>query len=242
MVNVSSIPMYFPPLTSSGTERKAVLASTYVDDGECFPGPDGRALWIELAVSAHDPTLEWPVPTEVRAALRGLRAALGLSQIAMAERLAIGRGTLERWEAGSMRPLRGDTLRLLSQVRPLVANQIAAGQVIGLAACHVLPQLTRPAGTYSREWIRGCLVSASADHSDMTEALLVALIHARILVEVEPENASDNAEFIAAAGVATLDRQLQDWDPAVTAIAQGLSEKDLRLWMDLGKRLLRQGR
>lgn len=185
---------------------------------------------------------QWPIPVDAALAVRGFRRAVGLSQVAFAERLGQSRVTVERWEAGASRPFRGAAHPLLTALRPLVDGQISAGQLLGTAALAVLPTLTRPAATYTRGQVAAALVAPRHDHSHLGPALVEALVRAEILVEVDPSDTDEDAELIPRAGIAVLDRASSPWDSRALALAGRLSDDDARLWLAIGERLAAGGR
>jgi transcriptional regulator with XRE-family HTH domain len=132
---------------------------------ETYDGPLGG---YKITTPSHNSfAAEWPIPVDIPLALRGFRAALGLSQVKFAAALGQGRLNIERWETGKSRPFRGHVLSLLAMLRPLVDGPLAAGQLLNFAAAVVCPRLTRPAGTYTGHEVAGLLAEKSLDQADL---------------------------------------------------------------------------
>jgi transcriptional regulator with XRE-family HTH domain len=236
------VPVRFPPTASSQGRDIGLVHTVFEnpkDEHPSFPEPLSR---FELVAVLHSGFAEhWPIPVDAALAVRGFRRAIGLSQVAFAERLGQSRVTVERWEAGTSRPFRGAAHPLLSALRPMVDGPVAAGQLLGVAALAVLPTLTRPAATYTRRQVAAALVAQRHDHSDLGPALIQALVQAEILVEVDPSSTDDDAELIPRAGIAVLDRASSPWDSRALALAARLSDDDARMWLALGERLAADG-
>jgi transcriptional regulator with XRE-family HTH domain len=182
---------------------------------------------------------EWPVTVHIPDAIAGVRHSLGLSQAKFASALDTTRLNIERWESGKARPFRGKVLPLVTMVRPLVDSPTTAGQVFNLLAAAVLPKITRPAGTYSRIQIQQMLLDPSGDHRDLADKLLELLIDSEILIPVDFDDYSENAEFVPRVGIRALDRQQQPWAIDLIASVSHLSEKDRTLVTSLASRLAR---
>jgi transcriptional regulator with XRE-family HTH domain len=180
---------------------------------------------------------EWPVTVHIPSALAGFRHSLDLSQVKFAAALGIKRLNIERWESGKARPFRGNIHPLLTSVRSLVDSPTVAGQFLNLVAAAILPNLTRPAGTYRRGEITAMLVDAEGNHGDLAETVLDLLITSELLVPFDPGDSSESAIFLPRIGVQTLDRHLEPWGPDVLAAAAKLSVDDRKLWLDLADRL-----
>lgn len=185
---------------------------------------------------------EWPIRPDVGTAIRGFRTVLGLSQVLFAERIGVSRVSVERWESGKIRPFRGDTLELLSLLRPLTDGPLAAGQLLNVAAAVVCPNLTRPAGTYTGEQLFAMLRHRRHRHDDLGPALISMLISSEILTSVDGDNESDpENRYIPLVGIETLNRSGPDPMDDVMAVARQLSPPDRRLWLAVGERLAAKG-
>ena len=205
--------------------------------GICVEIAQGVASY-ELGMVLHGSLVsEWPITVHVPSALAGFRHALGISQVKFADAIGTKRLNIERWESGKSRPFRGNMYPLLTAVRPLVDSPTAAGQLFNLAAAAVLPRLTRPAGTYRRGQIREFLTHREGDHGDLADKLLELLVDTEILTPIDPDDSSEEAEFIPRVGVQVLDREREPWAADVIAAAQRLSEADRKLWLSLADRL-----
>ena len=219
-----------------------------------FPGypaePDGSELTFVHARSphgffeVHGPlhtsfTAEWPIRVDVPASLRGFRHALGLSQLRFAALIETSRVNIERWEGGTIRPFRGDVLSLLSLLRPHVDGPLAVGQLLNLAAAAVCPVMTRPAAIYTGHDLAVPLAHKRHDHTDLLPSLLIAFRAVEVLVPLdEPHYEQElSSRYLPVVGTNSARVQEHSWEPAVSAVAQQLTEKDRRLWLAMGRRL-----
>lgn len=231
-------PIRFPPTLWAQDREIGLRHSVFVNPAAkapAFPRPFSR---FEIVSALHtEGAPEWPLAVDVALAIKGLRRSCHLSQIAFAERIAQSRVTVERWEAGASRPLRGRIHELLSALRPLVHDQLSAGQFLGVASVAVCPALTRPAGTYTRGQLIDLLRQGRHDHRAVGPALLEALVGAHVLTELDPDNDGATARFIATAGLAVVDQDEGPWDAEARRVLRSLTEEDARLWLEVGRKL-----
>jgi transcriptional regulator with XRE-family HTH domain len=193
---------------------------------------------FEITIVRHSSlTPEWPIRGDIAAAITGFRHALGLSQARFATALGQNRPNIERWEGRKARPFRGNTLSLLTLLRPLVTSSLALGQLVNIAADAVCPKLTRPAATYTRGEIAAHLTAGLDDHRDLAPLLIDCLITSEILLPIDPDDESPGAGLVPLVGVAALNRQGQPWEHEVVSMARRLTVEDRRMWLTLGHRL-----
>lgn len=206
-----------------------------------FHEPNPASALAQFEISTIDHTsfaAEWPITPDSSAIVAGFRRSVGLTQAAFAQAISVSRVSVERWESGKIRPFRGDSLELLTALRPLATSPLSAGQLLNAAAAVVLPVLKRPTATYSGAFISDLLSSGRRRHSDLAPALLTALIDSKILAPVADQNEGDlDAEYIALAGVVAVGRTEHSDSEDVLRVARSLSAHDRRLWIELGERL-----
>jgi transcriptional regulator with XRE-family HTH domain len=235
------IPVRFPPTQWAQAQTEHLIHSGFENPAHPtsqFPRPFSR---FEIVAPLHAArAAEWPLPVDMALAVRGFRISCGLSQAAFAQRIKQSRVTVERWEGGGSRPFRGRVHELLTALKPLVHDQISAGQFLGIASAAVLPQLTRPAGTYLRSSLTQMLRIEGHDHRAIGPALLDALVSAEVLSEVDAWDDSPSARFIATAALGVVDRDEGPWDRQARQVLAQLSDEDAQLWLQLGRRLSAQ--
>lgn len=154
-------------------------------DGSSGLPSDKYDGYFYLSVNHSDLDPEWPISTDWPAVVRGLRGSLNKTQAEFAELLQLGRATVERWEAGTAKPFRGNGLELLTLLRPHLENELQAGQVLNVAASVVLPHITQPTAEYSGQYLARLLNDGKHHHDDLAPAMLAALSTSRILVAIE---------------------------------------------------------
>jgi transcriptional regulator with XRE-family HTH domain len=203
-----------------------------------FVNPRRDNDWFEIWTWQHSQLhLEWPIKPHLPTVLRGLRRSVGLSQAGFANALHVARVTVERWEAGTVRPFRGDLHTLLALVKPLARDQRSRGQLLGLAAAVVCPTLTRPTAIYTARQLASPLRSAWHDHRDLAPALVYALTCAEVIVALDEADESSDAQYLPVVGAGAVDRHSAPWEHRVVGVAARLSDRDRDLWVELGARL-----
>jgi transcriptional regulator with XRE-family HTH domain len=198
---------------------------------------DAYKTYFYATVFHTDFAPDWPIATDWPAVVRGLRGSFGLTQIQFADQLGVGRATLERWETGKTVPLRGDSLELLTWVRPHLRTPLQAGQALNLAAAAVLPHLTRPTSEYRGSDVVGPLRRGKHDHTDLGPALLSALETARILIAIEPGTDELDTLYFPLAGRLGASTSVPPWARGIVDDLSRLSTGDRELVAELAHRL-----
>lgn len=182
---------------------------------------------------------DWPISTDWPAVVRGLRGSLHRSQAEFASLLHLGRATVERWETGRTQPYRGDAIEVLNIIRPKLETPVQAGQALNLAASAVLPHLTRPTAQYRGRNLTAHLRSPKGDHSDLARPLLRALVTARILVTIDPENDELDDLYFPLAGRAHLaaSPDAPTWSQAHLDHLHRMTSEDRQLVLEIAERL-----
>jgi hypothetical protein len=153
----------------------------------------------------------------------------------------MSRVNIERWEAGSSRPFYGHTVSLLSVLRPLVVDKLSAGQLLGVAAAAVCPELAAPTRIYTGEEIASLLVDGSDDQRDLAPPLLQAFAACEFMMPLDGEGDYRTERYISVVGASAVDRRSRAWELQVLAVADRLAAADRDLWLDLGRRLAGTG-
>lgn len=209
---------------------------------ELFNGRDGRPAdrfesYFYLSVNHSDFDPDWPISTDWPAVVRGVRGALGRTQAEFAGLLGLGRATVERWEAGTTKPFRGNGLELLTLLRPHLRTPVQAGQALNVAAAVVLPHITQPTAEYSGQSIANLLNQGAHNHADMGPALLNALSTSHILVAIDPTGNELEDRFFPLAARFRPTGDLPRWASDLIDNIIRLDDRDRRLVTDLVGRL-----
>lgn len=203
--------------------------------GARWDDPFGSFYFTTIHHTDFDP--DWPILTDWRAVVRGLRGTLHLSQQGFADLCGLGRATVERWETNRAVPFGGNALQLLTIVRPSLTTPVQAGQALNLAAAAVLPHLTRPTARYLGQEIASWLRRDKHDHRDLTHALLEALVTARILVPVGlDDDELEKRLYLPLPGQLRRPVDQPSWADGLVSDLQEATDDDRQLVIDLAHR------
>lgn len=203
-------------------------------------------IWTPLHTSYP---AEWPIRPSIPYALKGFRAAIGFSQVKLADELHASRVSIERWEAGTTRPFRGDTVTLLNALIPIVealaergelnrvSLPLAAGQLLNFAAAVVCPRMTRPTAAYIGRDIVAPLQGAS---QVLAYGVLSALTSSEVLVSTDQSNNDMDARFVPLAGLHMTDHATEPWEHEARALLRRLDPEDRQILLSLARRLARR--
>ena len=193
---------------------------------------------------------EWPIRPDIPRALKGFRAAIGFSQVKLADTMHTSRVSIERWEAGTARPFRGDTLTLLNalttifeaaaergEVNGTLALQETAGQLLNFAAAVVCPLMTRPTATYLG---RDLVAPLKGPSEVLAHGLLNALLSGEVLANVDGSEDDLDARFMPLAGLHMTDHDTEPWEHEARALLRRLGPDDRRMVLGLARRLARR--
>jgi hypothetical protein len=210
--------------------------------------PPLRDFWIQTPLHTSYPA-EWPILPSIPRALKGFRAAIRFSQVKLADELHTSRVSIERWEAGTARPFRGDIITLLNALIPIVealaergelngiALPEAAGQLLNFAAAVVCPLMTRPTATYIGRDIVAPLQGGS---QVLAYGVLSALTSSEVLINVDHADDEMDARFVPLAGLRMTDHATEPWEHEARALLRRLDPDDRKTVLGLARRLARR--
>jgi DNA-binding XRE family transcriptional regulator len=229
-------PATFPGSTQVAAMRPTSIGHATNEDrrqGVKTSLPDSF-VYATVPHTEFDP--DWPIKPDWPYIVRGLRRALEASQVAFADLCSVSRPTVERWEAGSKVPHRGDALQLLKSVKRHLRTPIQAGQALNLAAAVVLPRLTRPTARYTGRQLVGMLKNQTGDHTDLGRSLLTALLSANILLAIDPSGDDLEDTFVLLAGQASVEVDQPPWLAELAQILRNASDSDRQLVLAIARR------
>jgi DNA-binding XRE family transcriptional regulator len=232
----------FPGSAEASQPNLAGSYTTWVNREQGSPPLDldaPLALIFARFVDHTDFEPTWPIRVDFQLVLRGLRRSLSMSQVAFAEACEVATATVERWEAGTTIPFKGDAIELLGRVRPHVTTPVQAGQLLNVAAAAVCWRLSQPTARYAGSEIATWLDGDSGSHSDLAEPLLEALIHSNILIPVDSAGhlRVDDDYFPLAGSLQA--KPAPAWHRELIQAARDLTDSDRQMVLTLIHRLSR---